>query len=211
MNNRDIKGCICSMLFLIAIVSIFFTILLPKEHIKTTCIVENKYNETYACENGKYACGPTINYKIGYYLTETSTGISKWACDTRKPICSCCNRKNCRNVVTNEKKIFGECYPIITTELDDFQRILNGSTVVCWIDPDDNYLMQDQKRGYDGLTKIVLCIILVLLCGFLCGFLCILLEQWYKDSYKNKIGNIVLETNEIDSSVVDYNAMAVYS
>lgn len=192
LKNDELKRGLYVSLVCVIICLISYTFepigLIPQRYIESTCIVENKFAKTYACkfkvgDTGypyNYNCGPTENYKVGYYLTEIKSGISKWACNVQIPECKCCNSEDfraryCFISIRTAKKI-GDCYPIITTSLTGYNNVINGSKVACWIDRSGNYLMKDQK-SYGRPDIVVISIFLILSCLFACGFLCNLLRR----------------------------------
>lgn len=168
---------------------------------KATCIVKNKINSTYSCQgvfgHRHYTdCGPTINYKTEYLLTETKSMISKMACCTQTPDCYCCKESTCEYIRINNKKING-CFPIIVQTLEVYQSIVNGSLIDCWIDGNGNYLMKEQIQHTGWIMRIVLILILAILFIWLCVSVYVL----YKRLKEKRINE---NTKIINSVELDY-------
>lgn len=206
-DNETLKISIGALLFGISMC--LLSVILPTNFIKSMCIIEKKHNEPYTCEDmiQRVAspshhinkCGLTINYKTGYYLTEINSEVSKWACDTHRPYCNCCNYKGCISVPVYEEEKINGCYPIITNSLDTYQSLSNESMIDCWIDRGGNYLMKEQYREYVDISKIMIIGVMIILCLCTCVLSYVLLKRYYC-----KPNDIVINVDEID---MDYNIM----
>lgn len=210
LNNTALKtiitvSFICSIAWTCFICSIAWTcgyLLLPRQ---SSCFVESKYDEIYTCIDGNMnSCGPTVNYKTRYYLKEISSGVSKWACNRRKPNCDCCHkRQGCKFIEVNNEEQIGGCYPIITDSLDTYHGISNGSVVDCWIDYNDNFMLKEQSSVYSA-PRVFLIIFMVISYVVFFVYSSVFLKRRCYD--KQKISEIE-STN--DSIEVDVNYTAI--
>ncbi len=198
-KNADkfgLKVTICIGLLCISVCIGLIFFFKSEEPVKSQCIIDDKINTIYKC-HGVYGyhhytdCGPTISYTVSYYLTETKSMISKWACSTQKPGCDCCFKNKCTEIHANEKKI-NECYPLIVKSLTKYHNIINGSMIDCWLDRSDNYFMEDQI--YDStIIYVILTLILVILCTWVCVCVYVLYKR---HGYDQSINASIL--NRID-------------
>lgn len=198
MDNKSLIKGICATLIIIGIYACIFYAIQLFDLKKSICIVEKKNYEPYTCKD--IDCGPTMNFKTEYYLTEINSGNSRWACDTHSQ-CNCCNgHGECSSITINKQAKYEDCYPIITYTMNKYQNIKNGSMIDCWIDGSGNYLIEGQTPDYGYyISRIMIITPLIISFVCLCVFTCVLLKRWHEKSNDN--------ATNIDNIAINYNIM----